>query len=214
MSGSRVCSTKPPRMKCVPGRHRYPKPQVSPPAYRAGFGGVRAAVDRLDAHLLHQRGDVSPPGPRPPLKHFATSDAAKVKSRCNSSIRRIWARSPSDTGRGRGCAATAEAEKPPGARRIACARGRFWLLSAPAIPPCRAHRIKIALQCQFADFRVQRFDIDGRTRRLRFRFIAPNTPVAPRELVFPLLDLAGRTSNCWDNSTSVCSPDGGKCHLA
>jgi hypothetical protein len=35
------------------------------------------------------------------------------------------------------------------------------------------------------------FDIDGRTRWLRLRFIAENTSRPLKKLVFPLLDLVG-----------------------
>jgi hypothetical protein len=61
-------------------------------------------------------------------------------------------------------------------------------------------------QCQFANFGVQRFDIDGRTRWLRLRVIAEHTRRPSRSWSFHCLIWLACTSNCWDNSTSVCSP--------
>eukprot|EP01035_Chromulina_nebulosa_P039519 gene39518-biopygen26411 len=52
---------------------------------------------------------------------------------------------------------------------------------------------------------MERLHIDGWDRWFRLAFIAENASHPLKELVFPLLDLAW-TSNCWDNSTSVCSP--------
>jgi hypothetical protein len=66
-------------------------------------------------------------------------------------------------------------------------------------------------QCQFVALAMQRFGVDGRSRRFRLGVIAENTRRPLRQSVFPLLNPIGVRASCWDSSTIVCSPpDSGK----
>jgi hypothetical protein len=60
----------------------------------------------------------------------------------------------------------------------------------PAGRLCRAHRTKIVLQCQFANLRVQRLDVD---RRFRARTVAASEYLwrSLQQLRLPGRDLVG-----------------------
>jgi len=55
-----------------------------------------------------------------------------------------------------------------------------------------------------SDRGIKGFDINDWPRQFRLGFIAKIAGRPLKELISPLLDLAG-TSNCWDNSTNGCS---------
>ena len=106
---------------------------------RRWFGGVRTAVDRLDAHFLHKRGNVQPPSFQPfrfqkPLQHPASGKRVVEMQFVDPAHQDQidvghWTRQIVD-------AATAEAEKLGLARdgQSVCAVDHFFPPSNPALP--------------------------------------------------------------------------------
>ena len=148
---------------------------------RCRFRGVRAAVDRLDAHLLHQRGDVEPPGlqpfsPQKPLQHPASGkrvvEMKFVDPPHQGQIAvRYWTRRIID-------AATTEPEKPRLAhdRQFVFAVDHFFPLSNPALPSAPAKKSFSSVSSPILACSVLTSTVGAAGSALAS---SPKTPVAP-----------------------------------
>ena len=158
---------------------------------RRGFAGVRAAVNCLDSHALHQSRDMAAANQNP----FAVQHVAQHSTARERVIEMQFVEPPHDFQiRGRygprlviyGAPANAERLRLPGDRE---GRGpcRSSLCAQHAGLGERAFQ-KIILQRQFADLGVERFQIDGGLSRVAL-LLAEHAGRAFEKLALPRRDL-------------------------
>jgi hypothetical protein len=160
---------------------------------RLRLRGVGAAIQRLDAHLAHQRRDVQATDlaafrPQKPLQHPAARERivemqlidpphyGQVGSAHNT--RQVVDASPAD----------AEFPRLPAHRQVMLTVDHRFALRRPALPSAFQ---KIVDQRQFSDLRMQGLDVDGGRLRLWSRLGAEHPDSPFQKLVTPLLNLVG-----------------------